>query len=97
MVYSVHCLDSLQPSHSCGNNAYDIAPHKQLSDTEKRQNWYGNVKRRDEGHVLGRMLDAPVPGKRWRGRQKTRRKDSGKIDMESVSKGVGRTGQNNVE
>ena len=30
----------------------------------------------DEGHVLRRMLDVPVPGKRRRGRQKTRWKDS---------------------
>ena len=30
------------------------------------------------------MLDVPVPGKRWRGRQQTRRKDSCKIDRESV-------------
>ena len=30
-----------------------------------------HFKRRDEGHVLGRMLDAPVPGKRRRGRHKT--------------------------
>ena len=43
---------------------------------EKRLKWYGPVKRRDEGHVLRRMLDAPVPGKRRRGRQKTRWKDS---------------------
>ena len=26
--------------------------------------WYGHVKRRDEEHVLGRILDTPVPGKR---------------------------------
>ena len=30
------------------------------------------------------MLDAPVPGKRRRGRQKIRCKDSCKTDMESV-------------
>ena len=56
--------------------------------TKKRLKWYGHVKdgsrsqpnggcfkRRDEWHVLRRMLDAPVPGKRRRGRQKTMRKD----------------------
>ena len=37
---------------------------------------YGHAMRRDEGHVLRRMLDAPVPGKRRRGRQKTRWNDS---------------------
>ena len=31
-----------------------------------------------------RMSDAPVPGKRRRGRQKTRWKDSCKRDMESM-------------
>ena len=52
--------------------------------TEKRLKWYGHVKRRGEGHVLRRMLDTPVPGKRRRGRQKTRWKDSCKRDMGSV-------------
>ena len=28
--------------------------------TAKRLNWYRHVKRRDEGHVLRRKLDAPV-------------------------------------
>ena len=50
--------------------------------TEKRLKWNGHVKRRDEEHVLRRMLDAP--GKRRRGRQKTRWKDSCKRDLESV-------------
>ena len=48
--------------------------------TEERLKWYGHVKRRDEGHELRRMLEAPVPGKRRRGRQKTRWKDSCKIE-----------------
>ena len=66
--------------------------------TEKRLKWYGYVKRRDEGHVLRRMLDAPVPGKRRRGRQKTRWKDSFKRDIESVGlKARGHTGQDKVE
>ena len=51
--------------------------------TEKRPKWYGHVKRRDEGHVLRRMLDTPVPGKRRRGRMKARWKDSCKRDIES--------------
>ena len=34
--------------------------------------------------MLRRMLDAPVPGKRWKGRQKTRWKDSGERNRESV-------------
>ena len=39
--------------------------------TEERLKWYGHVERRDEGHILSRMIDAPVPGKTRRGRQKT--------------------------
>ena len=46
--------------------------------------WNGHVKRRDEGHVLRSMLDAPIPGKRQTGRPKTRWKDSCKRGMESV-------------
>ena len=34
--------------------------------------------------MLRRVLDAPVPGKRRRGGQQTRRKDSCRRDMESV-------------
>ena len=44
--------------------------------TEKRLKWYGLVKRKDEGRVLRRILYAPVPGKRRRGRQKPRWKNS---------------------
>ena len=51
---------------------------------ERRLKRYEHVKRREEGHVLRRMLDAPVPGKRRRGRQTTRWKDSCKRDRESV-------------
>ena len=47
--------------------------------TDKRLKWYGynlQVRRRYEGHMLRRMLDAPLPGKRRRGRQKSRWKVS---------------------
>ena len=59
-----------------------VAPVSKI--TEKRLKWYGHVKRRDEGHTLRRMLDAPVPGKRRRRKQKSRWKDSCKRYMESV-------------
>ena len=49
------------------------------------------VKRREEGHVLRRMSDALVPGKRWRGRQKTRWKDLCNRDMDNVGLKVDRT------
>ena len=44
----------------------------QERDEEEDRQPGGHVKRREEGHVLTRMLDAPVQGKRWRGRQTTR-------------------------
>ena len=50
--------------------------------TETRLKWYGHVKRWDGGHVLRRMLDAPVPGKRRRGRQKTGGKTNVKCELE---------------
>ena len=60
-----------------------VAPMTKKS-TEKRLKWYGHVKRSGEGLVLRRMLDAPVPGKKLRGRHETRWKDSCKRDMERV-------------
>ena len=42
------------------------------------------VRTREEGHMLRRTLDAPVVGKRRRGRQKTRWKDYCNRHMESV-------------
>ena len=44
----------------------------QERDREEDRQPGGHVKRRDEGHELRRMLDAPVPGKRRRGRQTAR-------------------------
>ena len=40
-------------------------------DGEEDRQPGGHVKRREEGHGLRRMLDAPVPGQRRRGRQTT--------------------------
>ena len=37
---------------------------------EKRLKWYGHDKRRDKGHVLRSVFDAPIPEKIRRGRQK---------------------------
>ena len=44
----------------------------QERDGEEDRQPGGHVKRREEGHMLSRMLDAPVPGKRRKGRQTTR-------------------------
>ena len=52
--------------------------------TEKRLKWYGHVKRRDEVLVPRRMVDAPVSGRRLRGRQNTWWRDSCKTDAENV-------------
>ena len=49
--------------------------------TEKM--WYGHVKSMDEGHVLRRIVDAPV-GKKTKRKTKTRWKDLCKRYMETV-------------
>ena len=55
-------------------------------------------KRRDEGHIPRSMLDAPVPGKRRRGRPKTSWKDSCNRDKKGMGfKGGGHIGQHTVE
>ena len=36
--------------------------------TEKRLKWYGHVRRMKEEHIVRRMLDVDIPGKRRRGR-----------------------------
>ena len=69
----------------------------QERDGEEDRQPGGHVKRREEGHVLRRMLDAPVPGKRWRGRQTTRWKDSCKRYGKCGVKSGGCTGQDEVE
>ena len=49
--------------------------------TEKRLKWYGHVKRMKEEHIVRRMLDVEIPGKRRRGRPNLRWKDASKRDM----------------
>ena len=36
--------------------------------TEKRLKWYGHVRRMKEEHIVRRMLDGDIPGKKRRGR-----------------------------
>ena len=43
---------------------------------ERRLNWYGHVMTRDGEHILRKVLRADIPGKRKRGRPKTRWKDA---------------------
>ena len=39
---------------------------------ERRMKWYGHVRRREENHVLRRVSEMEVPGRRGRGRPKRR-------------------------
>ena len=53
--------------------------------TEKRLKWYGHVRRMKEEHIVRRMLDVDIPGKRRRrGRPTLRWKDTCKRDMTEV-------------
>ena len=52
--------------------------------TERRLNWYGHVMRRDGEHILRKVLRADIPGKRKRGRPKTRWEDAGQRDLKST-------------
>ena len=49
--------------------------------TEKRLMWYGHVVRMKEEHIVRKMLDVNIPGKRSRGRPNLRWKDACKRDM----------------
>ena len=50
-------------------------------NTEKRLKWYGHVRRMKEEHIVRRMLELDIPGKRRRGRPNLRWKDACKRDM----------------
>ena len=52
--------------------------------TEKRLKWYGHVRRMKEEHIVRRMLDVDIPGKRRRRRPNIRWKDTCKRDMTEV-------------
>ena len=51
---------------------------------EKRLKWYGHVRRMKEEHIVRRMLDVEIPGKRRRGRPNLQWKDACKRDMTEV-------------
>ena len=50
--------------------------HASKKISERRLIWYGHVMRRDGEHILRKVLRADIPGKRKRGRPKTRWKDA---------------------
>ena len=47
---------------------------------KKLLKWYGHVRRMKEEHIVRRMLDVNIPGKRRRGRPNLRWKDTCKRD-----------------
>ena len=51
---------------------------------ERRLKWYGHVMRMEEDHVVRRVMTKAIPGKRKRGRPKTRWTDVCKRDMQTV-------------
>ena len=57
--------------------------------TERILIWYGHVMRRDGEHILRKVLRADIPGKRKRGRPKTRWKDTCQRDLKSSGLGAG--------
>ena len=63
--------------------------------TERRFNWYGHVMRRDGEHILRKVLRADIPGKRKRGRPKTRWKDACQRDLKrsGLRRRTGRCGE----
>ena len=52
--------------------------------TERRLNWYWHVMRKDGEQILWKVLKADIPGKRKRGRPKTRWKDACQRDLKST-------------
>ena len=52
--------------------------------TKKRLKWYGHVRRMKEEHIVRRMFDVDIPGKRIKGRPNLRWKDACKRDMTEV-------------
>ena len=61
---------------------------------EIRLKLYGHVRRMKEEHIVRRMLDVDIPGKRRRGRPKLRWKDACKRDM---TQGMVERGQRNKQ
>ena len=65
--------------------------HASRKITERRVNWYGHVTRRDEEHTLRKVLRTDIPGKRKRGRPKTRQKDACQRYLKSTGLRAGET------
>ena len=70
--------DKIRNEHIRGTTRVVQASKKM---TEKRLKWYGHVRRMKDEHIVRRMLDMDIPGKRRRGRPNLRWKDACKRDM----------------
>ena len=73
--------DKIRNEHIRGTTRVTQASKK---ITDRRLNWYGHVMRRDGEHILRKVLRADIPGKRKRGRPKTRWKDACQRDLKST-------------
>ena len=51
---------------------------------QKRLNWYGHIRRREEDNLPRKMMDMVVPGKRRRGRSRWRWIDNNREDMSKI-------------
>ena len=56
--------DKIQNEHIRGTTRVVQASRK---TTEKRMKWCGHVRRMKEEHIVRRMIDVDIPGKRRRG------------------------------
>ena len=91
----VTCKDKIRNEHIRGTAIVAQASKK---ITERRLIWYGHVMRRDGEHILRKVLRADIPGKRKRGRPKTRWKDACQRDLKKYWTESGRgDGQGDVE
>ena len=79
-VYTLTCIN-YWTEHASGTTRV-VQASKNI--TEKRMKWYGHVRRMKEEHIVRRMLDVNIPGKRRRGRPNLRWKDACKRDMTEV-------------
>ena len=76
--------DKIRNKHIRGTDNKSGASDACKKITQKRLKWYGHVRRMKEEHIVRRMLDVDIPGKRRRGRANLRWKDTCKRDMTEV-------------
>ena len=73
--------DTIRNEHIRGTTRVVQASKKII---EKRLKWYGHVRRMKEEHIVRRMFDVDIPGKRRRGQPNLRWKDACKRDVTEV-------------